>query len=217
MKEKQNPSRPRLPFAYLLCSLLLCIGGLLFVFFPSETSGWTSAILGGLTVALFLFLFILHCAKERRHGVGFFFYLFAYVLGMLAGGYLIFSPDTAMEYLSMAVGVYALVDAGFKLRLAISACRYRAVLWWALTVCAALSALGGLVLLRYLPTDQIAIAVLMGISMLLSGAQNFLAFFEGATVDRRRLREMEENATTVVIDAVAARAQLPVTEGEARD
>ena len=201
-----------LPFAYLLGSLLLCVGGVLFVLFPQEATNWTSRILGALTVALFLYLFVILCAKERRRGVRFVIYLVAYLLGMLAGGYLLFSPDTALAYLSLAVGVYALVDAGFKLRLAISACRYRALLWWALTVCAALAAVGGLVLLRFLPTDPIAVAVVMGLSMLAGGAQNFLAFFESAVAERRRAREAEENATTVVIDAAAARAQIPTAE-----
>lgn len=219
MKEKKTKQPkikiPRTPFAwvYLFFSLLLVAGGIAFVVFPLEAANWTARILGGLTVLFFLFLFVLLCAREKKRGVSFFLRLFAYLLAILSGGYLIFSPDTALAYLSIAVGVYALIDAGFKLRLAISGCRYRVLLWWALTVTAGLAAVGGLVLLRFLPTweaDITTTAVLMGITMLFGGLQNFIGAFERTAVEQAQAKEAtDEHTTVVVIDPTAAQTNAP--------
>lgn len=221
-KQKQPKVRaPRTPFAwvYFFISLLLVAGGIAFVVFPLESANWTARILGGATALMFLFLFVFLCAREKKRDASFFFHLVAYLLAILAGGYLIFSPDIAMSYLAIALGVYALMDAGFKLRLAISGCRYNAFLWWALTVTAGLSAVGGLVLLRFLPTweaDTTVTAMLMGITMLCAGLQNFIGAFEKTAVEQAQAKEaVEEHTTVVVIDGDAAAAQIAATQPEA--
>ena len=209
-KKEKKAITPRTPFAwvYLFFSFLLIAGGLAFVIFPQESANWTARILGGLVVVFFLFLFVFLCAREKKRNASFFCHLFAYLLAIVAGGYFIFAPDTVLTYLSMAVGVYALMDAGFKLRLAISGCRYRALLWWALTLTAGFSAVGGLVLLRFLPVweaDTVTTAIIMGISMLCAGLANFIAAFEKTAVEQAQAKEAAaEHTTVVMIDTEAA-------------
>lgn len=198
------------PWAYLLFSLVLGAGGALFVLFPVDATGWVGRVLGGVTVLLFLF-FAIAAWRAPGRGMGFFVRIGAYLLAIACGGYMLIAPDMTLSYLSIAVGAYALMDAGCKLQTAARAWHYRALLWWILAVVTALVAVGGVVLLRF-PFEPFAEfiaenAVTLGIVMLLCGLQNFLSAFEAARIEACRRRELAEATTTVVIDAGAARAQ----------
>ncbi len=204
------------PWGYLLFFLLFGAGGVLYLLFPSASVSWTGRILGGLTVVMFAFSGVRLVGQKKRGGV-FFLKMLGCLLAVLMGGYMLLFPDQSLPYLSLAVGVYALMDAGAKLMLSGQANRHHLLLWWALTVTSLLAAAGGVFLLRfpYVPYEENIVpnAVLMGITMLLCGVGNFLSAFAFHGVRLREQKEQEDGATTVVIDAEGARRQAREANG----
>lgn len=194
----------------LLAALLLIVAGGLYLLFPAEAVEWVGRVVGGLLLLVFLFALVRLFARRTR-GVPFFLWLVADVLALLAGGLMLFAPAATLEYLTLAIGLGAIMLGSIRLAFAAESKRYHLFGWWALVLLAGGAVAGGLWLLRFpfLGADGGLLleenARLMGGLMVLCGILEFFAVFFRIFLNRQIKKEMA--ATTVIIDAAGVRAQ----------
>lgn len=172
----------------LLCALLLCTGGVLFILFPEGAVSWVGRVLGGLTVILFTF-FLARLFAWRERGLRFAMLLCAYALALICGGYILFAPAHAMEYLSIAAGLFAIMYGSLLLSLASRAKRAEVALWWLPVVFSLLSVAAGLWMLRFpaLPFAEHVTenATLIGICLCIGGLEFVLSSIYHMVIERR--------------------------------
>ena len=168
-----------------LFAILLTAVGLCFLVFPEETMSKTV-----IAVALFTILYAVCMAVvtllDSKRDISFFFRMLGAVLSLFCAIYLlIHHDDRAGEILTLYVGVLLMVDGSFKLHTAVLSKRYKMFLWWLIIFFSLFVLATGVILLRFTPEKAQSCAVLMGLSLIADGMQNFVATFYGPVLEKR--------------------------------
>ena len=81
------------------------------------------------------------------------------------------------------------MDASFKIRTTAMAKRYSLPLWWIILSLAALTIIGGFILLKHTPEQVNVASIMLGIVFIVDSVSNFLSAFYVAAYEKREKAE----------------------------
>ena len=188
-----------IPWGYLAFALLIAGAGTLLLVFPDESLVWAVRVIGISTMLLGILEAVRVLSKKER-GMMFFLKMLTAVLGLAAGGFFLFAPERALEYLAMCAGIYLMIDGSFKLQTSISSRRFRMATWWFILATAVATIAGGFFLIRGLGWDPKGHAIFIGIFFIVDGIQNLVSMFYLPSIEKRRVKEIAaEHSTETVV------------------
>lgn len=187
------------PWGYLAFSFLIAGAGLLLLIFPDESLLWAVRVIGISTMLLGILEAVRVLSKKER-GAMFFVKMLTAFLGLVGGGFFLFAPERALEYLAMCAGVYLMIDGSFKLQTSISSRRFRVGTWWFILATAIATVAGGFWLIKYPFADPKGCAILIGIFFIVDSIQNLVSMFYLPSIEKRRIKEIaSEHSTETVV------------------
>lgn len=195
---KQIKVKQSVPWGYLAFALLIMGAGALLLIFPDESLTWAVRVIGIATMLLGILEIVRILAKKERD-IMFFLKMLTAVLGLVGGGFFLFAPDKALEYLAMCAGVYLMIDGSFKLQTSILSRRFRMATWWFVLAMAVAAIAGGFFLIRGLGWDAKGHAVFIGIFFLVDGLQNLVSMFYLPSIEKRRTIEIAKEYSTETV------------------
>ena len=91
---------------------------------------------------------------------------------ILLGLVMLLRPDSLLNFICVALGIYILTDGLFKIQISVDAKRFGLRGWWLILVEAILAALLGLTMIFRVTDSARVLTVLLGVSMLAEGILN---------------------------------------------
>ena len=156
---------------YIVLSAVLCVLGLVLILFPE----FSSSMLGvacGIVLILFGIVKLVGYFSRDLYRLAFQYDLACGCLLILLGAVMLLRPDSLLNFICVALGIYILTDGLFKIQIAVDARRFGLRRWWLILTEAILAAILGLVLIFRLTDSARVLTVLLGITMLAEGILN---------------------------------------------
>lgn len=152
----------------IIVSALFCLLGLLLLIYPG-----VSVSLVGIAAAIMLIVFgatkLTGFFSRDLYRLAFQYDLASGILLVALGVLLMMSPDRAMSFLCLILGIAVAVDGWFKVQMALDARRFGLKSWWLILATGVLTGLIGLVV-AFRPTASAEVLMmLLGISLLAEG------------------------------------------------
>ena len=143
---------------YVICSVLLCIVGVLLIIFPN-VSAITLCYVIGTIAALCGVAKIVGYFSHDLYNLAFQFDLALGIFMTAVGAIMLISPEKVTKFFSVMIGLFVMVDGVFKLQTAVDAKRFGLSNWW-------------LILIIHTDSGSSIMMILVGISLLIDGIQN---------------------------------------------
>lgn len=156
---------------YIVLSAVLCVLGLVLILFPK----FSASMLGvacGIVLILFGIVKLVGYFSRDLYRLAFQYDLACGCLLILLGAVMLLRPDSLLNFICVALGIYILTDGLFKIQIAVDARRFGLRRWWLILTEAILAAILGLVLIFRLTDSARVLTVLLGITMLAEGILN---------------------------------------------
>ena len=152
----------------IIVSALFCLLGLLLLIYPG-----VSVSVVGIAAAIMLIVFgvtkLTGFFSKDLYRLAFQYDLASGILLVALGVLLLMSPDRAMSFLCLILGIAVAVDGWFKVQMALDARRFGLRSWWLILTTGVLTGLIGLVV-AFRPTASAEVLMmLMGVSLLAEG------------------------------------------------
>lgn len=153
----------------IISSVILCITGLIFMIFSETMVNLIGWILGGVFCVIGVVKLIGYIRTQLQISE-----LIISIISIAAGVLLFLHPGWVMSLLSVIIGIYVLLEGALKIKISIDAKKQEAASWWVLLVVALVS-IGIGILLVFNPFGiSKAFMFVVGLALLLSGAQNII-------------------------------------------
>ena len=156
---------------YIVLSAVLCVLGLVLILFP-EFSASMLGVACGIVLLLFGIVKLVGCFSRDLYRLAFQYDLACGCLLILLGAVMLLRPDSLLNFICVALGIYILTDGLFKIQIAVDARRFGLRRWWLILTEAILAAILGLVLIFRLTDSTRVLTVFLGITMLAEGILN---------------------------------------------
>lgn len=158
--------------------LSLCLVGLgICLIARPGASAQTLCILAGSAIALFGLVKLILYFRRKEDGVSFQLDFATGVLGLLFGIMIIVFSKSILGAIPVFLGIFILLDGIFKLQTAMDSRRLGLPGWWGLALFAvAVCGLGIFLIFRRYESVEV-MAMILGIALLLDGAQNLGVMF----------------------------------------
>ncbi len=156
---------------YIVLSAVLCVLGLVLILFP-EFSASMLGVACGIVLILFGIVKLVGYFSRDLYRLAFQYDLACGCLLILLGAVMLLRPDSLLNFICVALGIYILTDGLFKIQIAVDARRFGLRRWWLILTEAILAAILGLVLIFRLTDSTRVLTVLLGITMLAEGILN---------------------------------------------
>ena len=156
---------------YIVLSAVLCVLGLVLILFP-EFSASMLGVACGIVRILFGIVKLVGYFSRDLYRLAFQYDLACGCLLILLGAVMLLRPDSLLNFICVALGIYILTDGLFKIQIAVDARRFGLRRWWLILTEAILAAILGLVLIFRLTDSARVLTVLLGITMLAEGILN---------------------------------------------
>lgn len=156
---------------YIVLSAVLCVLGLVLILFP-EFSASMLGVACGIVLILFGIVKLVGYFSRDLYRLAFQYDLACGCLLILLGAVMLLRPDSLLDFICVALGIYILTDGLFKIQIAVDARRFGLRRWWLILTEAILAAILGLVLIFRLTDSARVLTVLLGITMLAEGILN---------------------------------------------
>lgn len=161
----------RAKMGYIACSVLYCLLGAALIAFPGISAQVLCMAAGGISVVCGLAKIAGYFSNDL-YNLAFQFDLALGIFVLALGVLLLIHPQGVLAVFPTVIGLFILVDGAFKLQTSLDARRFGLCNWW-LILCGALlcTACGLLLVICPFGSAQ-ALMILIGISLLIDGAQN---------------------------------------------
>ena len=156
---------------YIVLSAVLCVLGLVLILFP-DFSASMLGVAWGIVLILFGIVKLVGYFSRDLYRLAFQYDLACGCLLILLGAVMLLRPDSLLNFICVALGIYILTDGLFKIQIAVDARRFGLRRWWLILTEAILAAILGLVLIFRLTDSARVLTVLLGITMLAEGILN---------------------------------------------
>lgn len=156
---------------YIVLSAVLCVLGLVLILFP-EFSASMLGVACGIVLILFGIVKLVGYFSRDLYRLAFQYDLACGCLLILLGAVMLLRPDSLLNFICVALGIYILTDGLFKIQIAVDARRFGIPQWWLVLALAVLTGVIGLLLVLRPTEGARALVMLMGVSLLLDGALN---------------------------------------------
>ena len=159
--------------AAIILSLLLCALGVVLMIWPGLSVTAIGIASGVMLIVLGLVKLLGYFSRDL-YRLAFQFDLALGILLLVLGCVILSSPDRAMSFLCLVLGIAVMCEGLFKLQMALDARRFGLRTWWLMLIVAVLTGLVG-VALTFRPVESAqTLTVLMGISLLAEGVLNLI-------------------------------------------
>ena len=175
----------------IVVSTLFCLLGLLLLIYPD-----VSVSIVGIAAAIMLIGFgvtkLTGFFSRDLYRLAFQYDLASGILLVALGALLLMSPDHAMSFLCLVLGIAVTVDGWFKVQMALDARRFGLRSWGLILAFALLTgAIGGLLAAR--PAESVGtLTILLGLSVLFEGLMNLCVALFAVKVIRKEQPEVVE-------------------------
>ncbi len=187
-------SLKRFKWGYLIISILLCAVGLCFIIYPTQSLKTTSFIIGGVALTAGV-VQIVKILADRHRGFGFAISIIIAITTIICATIAFLFPSVVIKVYPMIIGLMIVIDGSFKLQTVISAKRYSMKMWWFLLILCSFAIIGGFLLIRlqYSEENSKIYTAILGISIFISGLQNFFSLFYLGKITKRAFNHIEKN------------------------
>lgn len=163
--------------SYIVMSAAFCVLGVLLMLFPGISVSVVGAAAGVMLIAFGLVKLMGYFSKDL-YQLAFQFDLAFGVLLMVLGVVILVSPDRALTFLCIVMGIAILADGLFKLQSSLDARRFGLRVWGLLLALAICAGLIGTLLLLHPGQSARVLMILMGVGVLFEGILNlYFALF----------------------------------------
>lgn len=163
--------------SYIVMSAAFCVLGVLLILFPG-TSVSLIGVASGIMLIAFGFVKLLGYFSKDLYQLAFQFDLAFGVLLMVLGAVIWVSPDRALVFLCIIMGIAILTDGLFKLQSSLDARRFGLNVWGILLGLAVCAGVIGTSLLLHPSQSAKILMALLGVGMLFEGVLNlYFALF----------------------------------------
>ncbi len=170
---------------YIVLSAVLCALGLVLILFP-EFSASMLGVACGIVMILFGIVKLVGYFSRDLYRLAFQYDLASGCLLILLGAVMLLRPDSLLNFICVALGIYILTDGLFKIQIAVDAKRFGLRGWWLILTEAILAAALGLVLIFRLTDSTRVLTVLLGITMLAEGILNLSTVITAVKIVRNQ-------------------------------
>lgn len=173
---------------YIACGVLLCAIGILFLVCPDTMLRILCVILGAIML-LFAGAKIVGYLSKDPYGLAFQFDLAMGIFVAVLGIAFILHREPTVAAIASKVGLFVLIDAAFKAQTAIDAKKFGMRAWWLILVASLLAAATSIVLLFFQEEPARVLRILIGVVLIVDGAQNLYNTFYTVRVLRDLRKE----------------------------
>ena len=159
--------------SYLVMSSLFCALGVVLMIWP-EVSVTTIGVISGVMLLVLGLVKLLGYFSRDLYRLAFQYDLALGVLLVVLGCVILASPDRAMSFLCLVLGIAVMCEGLFKLQMALDAHRFGLRTWWLVLTTAILTGLIGAALTFRPSVGAQALTVLTGVSLLAEGVVNLV-------------------------------------------
>lgn len=156
---------------YIVISSVLCLLGILLIAIPGFSVKALGIICGIILLAFGVIKLIGFFSKDLFR-LAFQYDLAFGILMMIIGIFLLVHPDGLMNFICIAMGIFILADALFKVQIALEAKPFGIKEWWLIMAFAVFAGICGLLLLFRPGASARVLTVLVGITLLAEGLLN---------------------------------------------
>ncbi len=161
----------RIKNLFILVSMVTLLSGLVLVIWPA-TSASTICLLIGILLTISGLVRIIGYFTDSLYQLAFQFDLSLGILSIGSGILLILNPNWLMTALSIAIGVFLLVDSIFAIQTAIETCRFGIAYGWIILISAIASTFLAVLLIVEPFSGIQTLTMLLGISMMINSIKN---------------------------------------------
>ena len=161
----------RAKLTHIVISAILFGVGLCLAVWPSASARLICWLVGGICVLVGVAKLIGYFSNDI-YRLAFQYDLACGCLLILLGAVMLLRPDSLLNFICVALGIYILTDGLFKIQIAVDARRFGLRRWWLILTEAILAAILGLVLIFRLTDSARVLTVFLGITMLAEGILN---------------------------------------------
>lgn len=176
---------------YIVMSAFLCLLGITFIIKPSGSARVIGIALGA-TMILFGVVKLIGFFSKDLFRLAFQYDLCFGIIFIILGAAIIANAQTAAGFIGSIVGVAVVSDGIFKIRIADDSRRFGIQGWWLIAVFAALSLIGGILLLIFPSVGTQVMVVLLGISLLADGLLNLVTILLAVKIARNQKPDVIE-------------------------
>lgn len=180
--------------AFIAVSAALIALGVWLLVKPGVSSATICVVLGTVAV-IYGIVKILGYFSKDQYRLAFQFDLAVGILSIVLGVVLILRPDAVLSFLPTVIGVFILVDSILRFQTAIDAKHFGMRKWWAILLISCVGAALGGMLLFHPFEGAMAMIRLIGLTLVIDGAENLVTCLYTVKVPRR------SGADPTVIDA----------------
>lgn len=177
--------------SYIAMSIVFCVFGVLLMLFPSVSVSVVGVIAAIMLIAFGIVKLIGYFSKDL-YQLAFQFDLAFGVLLMVLGVVVLVSPDRALTFLCIIMGIAILADGLFKLQSSLDARRFGLKVWGVLLALAICAGIIGTSLLLHPSQSARVLMILLGVGMLFEGVLNLYFALFAVKVWRRGQPEVVE-------------------------
>ena len=176
---------------YIILSVVLCAAGVLCVVWP-EISASVLGILCGAVLILFGIVRIVGFFSRDLYRLAFQYDFAIGVMMILLGVVMLLRPEGLMDFICVALGVYALVGSLFKIQMAVDSKRFGLSSWWLILLLAGVTGAFGGVLVFRPGAGAPALTILLGVSLFTEGLLNLSTALTAVKIVRNQQPDVIE-------------------------
>ncbi len=170
---------------YIVCSILLCILGILLICWPTLSAEIVCIVLGVVSLVYGAEKILGYFSRDMYRLA----FQFDFALGIfvaIIGVVLLLRPGKVLNLLDFIVGLFVLIESVFKVQTSVDACRFGLKGWWLILTGALICAVIGLLLVLDLLSGTSLVMTFVGISLLTDGSQHLFNAFYTIKVMKKR-------------------------------
>lgn len=158
---------------YIVTSILLCLIGVLFIFFPHAGAMWLGTVCGIVLVVSGVIRIMGYFSRDL-YRLAFQYDLEFGILLMIIGVLILLRGSGFMKLVSIILGIMVISDGLIKIRISRDAHRFGIARWWLILLLALVTCLAGAIMI-FLPAEgSMLLSIWIGVSLLSEGIMNLI-------------------------------------------
>lgn len=158
---------------YIVTSILLCLIGVLFIFFPHVGAMWLGTVCGIVLVVSGVIRIMGYFSRDL-YRLAFQYDLEFGILLMIIGVLILLRGSGFMKLVSIILGIMVISDGLIKIRISRDAHRFGIARWWLILLLALVTCLAGAIMI-FLPAEgSMLLSIWIGVSLLSEGIMNLI-------------------------------------------
>lgn len=175
---------------YIVLSSVLCVLGMILIVFPLNTVKALS-LWCGITFTAFGCIKMIGFFSKDLYRLAFQFDFEFGILMLILGVFMLLHPERSVRLICTALGILALTDSLFKMRITLEAKRFGIGVWWLILLIAVLSGVLGGILLFSPGAKSRTLAILFGTVLISEGILNLSTALTMVKIVRYQLADEE--------------------------